>query len=74
MSNIPVIQRVADELVHLDEKIIKLAGFRNSQSNDFKLLPKEQQDLLNEQLLVMMRYRDILLKRIALMARYDSRD
>lgn len=56
-------QRVVDEKLELDEKIMKLANFK--QIETFAKLPQEDRDLLHWQLVAMEEYSDLLGKRIA---------
>lgn len=58
----PYQMRVKLEEVELNDKVTKLNVY--TQSNAFRLLPMEDQQLLNQQKTVMFEYQGILLKRI----------
>lgn len=58
-------ERVVDEKVQLDEKLAKLKAFCfERRSPIFDKLPPEDRDLLEDQYTVMLRYSEILARRI----------
>jgi uncharacterized protein YjgD (DUF1641 family) len=61
-SLLPHQQRVVEERIELIDKITKLHSF--FKTSTFADLNEENQNLLDEQSQIMMKYSDILLKRI----------
>lgn len=64
IAKFPHYERMLDELFELNNKIDSLKVFISNPIL-FKRIPEEEQALLTEQLSVMIKYSDILNKRIA---------